>query len=95
MPRIAQIVGDRNVPRATISRAAGVSWLQCSIESTPASTAALIPSAPIAWAATLRSRWWASRTAASSSSDVNAVKLSGIPGVRTPPVAISLIVVAP
>lgn len=86
----------RNVPRTTISRAvAVVSWLQCSIESTPASTAARMPFAPIACAATDRFRSCASRTPASSSSAVNALKVAGMPGVRTPPVAISLIAAAP
>ena len=40
IPRIAQIVGDRNVPRAFISLASSdVTWQQCSTESTPATTA--------------------------------------------------------
>src|SRR4249919_3812601 len=55
MPIIALSVGPRNVPRAAISRAiAVVVCMACSIESTPASTACMIPSAPIACAATPR-----------------------------------------
>ncbi len=55
----------------------------------------MMPSGPIACAPTTRPHECASSTAASSSSCVNAVKSWVIPGVSTPPVATSLIAVAP
>ena len=54
-----------------------------------------MPSAPIACAATPRPHLCASSTAASSSSGVNAVNVAPIPGVSTPPVAMTLITRAP
>ena len=96
MPRIAEIVGTWNVPRSFISRAPSAESIEpCSIESTPARIARTIPSGPIACAPTTRLHECASSTAASSSSCVNAVKSWVIPGVSTPPVATSLIAVAP
>ncbi len=55
----------------------------------------MIPSAPIACAATPRPHECASSTAAPSSSGVNAVNVAPIPGVSTPPVATTLIARAP
>ncbi len=84
------------MPRAFISFAiSGVMKAQCSTESTPARTEARIPSAPIACAATRRPHVCASSTAASSSAGVNAVNVAPMPGVSTPPVAITLMAVAP
>ncbi len=83
-------------PRSFISRAPSAESIEpCSIESTPARTARMMPSGPIACAPTTRPHECASSTAASSSSCVNAVKSWVIPGVSTPPVATSLIAVAP
>ena len=84
------------MPRAFISVASSAStWTQCSTESTPATTAFQAPSAPIACAATPRPHLCASSTAATNSSGVNAVNVASIPGVRTPPVAITLMTRAP
>ena len=92
MPRIAEIVGTWNAPRSFISRAPSAESIEpCSIESTPARTARMMPSGPIACAPTTRPHECASSTAASSSSCVNAVKSWLMPGVSTPPVATSLI----
>ena len=55
----------------------------------------MMPCEPIACAATPRPHLCASSTAASSSSGVKAVNVASIPGVRTPPVAMTLITRAP
>ena len=96
MPNAAERVGPRNVPRSAINAAVGlVSCTQCSTESTPARTDPVTPSAPIAWAATPLPHECASSTAAPISSGVNAVNVAPIPGVSTPPVATTLIALAP
>ena len=61
------------------------------MESTPARAARTIPSSPWAWAAIGRFHRWASSTAAASSSSVSETKSRVTPGVRTPPVATTLI----
>ena len=74
---------------------AASSCTQCSTESTPARTAPVMPGPPIAWAPTPTRHLWASSTAAPISSGVMAVKVASMPGVSTPPVAITLIARAP
>jgi hypothetical protein len=55
MPSITPTVGTRNVPLDFISSEIGaVDACPCSMESTPALTAFLMPSGVVAWAATLR-----------------------------------------
>ena len=67
----------------------------CSIESMPARSAFLIPSAPMACAATRRPWRCASEMAASSSSGSSCALPGTAPLVRTPPVAITLTQSAP
>ena len=63
------VVGTRNVPRLTISAIVSSSMRKpCSMQSTPASTAARTASAPCVCAATRRPRRCASSTIARSSS---------------------------
>ena len=89
-------MGTWNAPCAFISRAISTSiWDPCSIESIPARTQFAMPVRPMACAAIGTFHVWASSTAASTSSGVNAVKSTGIPGVSTPPVATILIERAP
>ena len=67
----------------------------CSTESTPARIAFRTPTRLSAWAATGTSRLCASSTAAAISS-IGQLRLAGLPAVVIiPPVAISLIEVAP
>ena len=89
-------VETRNVPFSAMSRAPSSSSNEpCSMESTPALTAALIPSVPWACAATLRSSIWAVSTAVLSSSVLYCCAPAVSPTEMTPPVAQILMRSAP
>jgi len=69
--------------------------LPCSIESTPLRSAALMPPAPCAWAATLRPRPWAVSMMVRISSSTNCWSMPARMLERTPPVATNLMASAP
>ena len=94
--------GQRRECRQHEDPAAVSSWpgsssmsVACSIEWTPERTAFFIPDDPWAWAATFRPAWCASSTAAWSSSTVICAWSGEVPGVRTPPDAMTLMTAAP
>ena len=93
----AQIVGTTNVPARAIRRNASSSAnVQCSMLSTPASTALTMPWQAWAWAATGLKLSWATSTAARSSSSVYWIaRESSLSDDSIAPVAITLITSAP
>ena len=96
MPVKAIRVGTSDVPRSFISRTvAALAKVPCSIESTPARTAASMPASAWAWAATLRPSEWAVSTIAFISASVKCWPRPRACCERTPPVAVILMMSAP